>query len=129
MVQAPMDSDMAENTSANGIPVYSGGVAEELDYIRSIEHQYDLKVLFTETSGAFLADLPVIIKNKAGAVVLSTVTKGPILLVDLPKGTYNLVASSGGESKEQKISVTPHSTKKYHMVFTPPTGETTQNND
>jgi hypothetical protein len=96
-----------------------------MNYIKSVEHQYDLKLMFTEANGTFLADLPVTI-SKGGNTVVSTVTNGPILLVNLPAGTYNVTASDGASSKEQKITVSPGSKRTYQFRFPTHPGDITE---
>ncbi len=103
--------------ASSGIPLYSGGVGEEMDYIKSVEHEYDLKLLFTEANGTFLADLPVSIRDKKGDTIVSTVTKGPILLVNLPAGTYNVTATDGNISREQKLTLSSNSLRTYQIRF------------
>jgi hypothetical protein len=100
------------------IPLVSGGVGEdEMNYIKSVERQYSLKLLFTEANGIFLSDLPVSINDKQGHTLVSTVTKGPILLVNLPPGTYNINVSDGGQNQQKKLSVPDHGQRVYQFRF------------
>ena len=108
------------------VQVFSGGVGEDIDYIRSIQHNFDLKVLFTEMSGAYLADLPVVITDKEGTTILSTVTKGPILLVNLPAGNYDLSARDGDIERHQKVSI-GKGIKSYQVRFPNHPGEVGHN--
>jgi hypothetical protein len=114
-----------QNASASSdMPVYSGGVGDdEMNYIKSVEHQYDLKLMFTEASGTFLADLPVTIHDKQGRAVVTTVTNGPILLVNLPAGNYSVTASDGNVTREQKVTISPHSQRTYQLRFPTHPGE------
>ncbi len=115
---ASMAQEQGLSPSSGSAALYSGGIGDdEINYIKSIEHQYSAKLLFTEANGVFLADLPVTVKNKEGETVVSTVTKGPILLLDLPNGTYTVVASEGDVSREQKISVSGHSLRTFQFRF------------
>jgi len=98
-----------------GVQMVSGGIGEEMDALKSVENQYNLKLLFTEANGMYLADLPVSIKDKHGEIVVDTVTKGPLLLLNLPQGTYKVTAVNGEETREQKVTV-PNK-RKYHFVF------------
>jgi hypothetical protein len=116
-------SDIAVGTggSDTSVPLVSGGIGDdELNYLKGIEHQYNLKVLFTESSGVFLSDLPVTILDKKGDTVVSTVTKGPILLVTLHPGTYTVTATEGGEEKREKVSVSGHGLHLLQFRFAGP---------
>lgn len=115
---------------SSDIPVYSGGVGEDdMNYIKSVEHQYDLKLMFTEANGTYLADLPVSINDEKGNTVVSTVTNGPILLVDLPAGTYRIKTEDGGTSREQKLSVTPGSKRIFQFRFPTHAGEISEKDE
>jgi hypothetical protein len=98
--------------------VYSGGVGEDdMNYIKSIQHNYNLKLMFTENNGVFLADMPVRITDRGGNTVVDTVTKGPILLVNLQPGTYTVSATDAGMTREQKITVSDRGLRGYQLHF------------
>lgn len=119
LAQPALAADLAADgdASSSNVPIYSGGVGEEMDHIREVEHQYDLKVMFTEASGAYLADLPVTIKDKQGKTIVSTVTNGPILLVNLPTGNYTVSAADGSVTKDQKVALTSGSLRIVQIRF------------
>lgn len=108
----------AQSPSSSGVPMYSGGIGDdEIAYIHSVQVQYNTKLLFTEGNGEYLADLPVNIRNKSGETVLSTVTNGPILLVNLPAGSYVVSASDNGVNREQKVTVGEGKHQTLHFTF------------
>lgn len=128
-IVAAIEDDMViANANTHNIPLFSGGVGEdEMDYIKSIQHQYDIKFLFTANTGEYLSDMHVSITNKSGEMVVNTVTSGPVLLINLPSGTYNVQASEGGVTHEQKIAVKNGSLHTYQLRF--PAPEISSQND
>ena len=107
-----------QTMNASSVPMMSGGVgSDEMEQLRQIQNQYNLKLLFTETNGVFLSEVPVRIEDKKGQVVLDTTTGGPVLLVTLPAGTYKVTAQQNGETKEQKVTV-GKSLRSYQIRFT-----------
>ena len=90
---------------APSVPMISGGVGEEINYMKSVENQYNLKALFTENNGEYLAAVPVTIVDSTGAKVVDTLTKGPELLVTLPDGDYTITAMQAGETQDKKVKI------------------------
>lgn len=106
------------DTDNNSIQTYSGGIGEdEINYIHSVQNQYSTKLLFTENNGEYLSDLPLTIRNSHGDTVVKTVTNGPVLLVNLPAGSYTVTATEEGASRDQKISVTGRGLKTFQFRF------------
>jgi hypothetical protein len=60
---------------------------------------YSLKVIFSNKKGEYLSDIVVKILDQYGNTILTTVSNGPWLFVNLPSGTYNLEASVGGDRR------------------------------
>lgn len=56
--------------------------------------------------GSYLSNVDVKILQKAGKQVLATVTEGPVLLADLPAGTYSLMATAEGKTLNERFSLT-----------------------
>jgi len=89
---------VAEPKTQNGIPYVSGGVGEdEEEAIRAVGKQYNLKLSFAVKSGEYLADVKVKVQDKAGKVMLDTVSEGPCFFAKVPKGTYRVTAESAGQ--------------------------------
>ena len=78
-------------TSSSGIPYVSGGAGtEEVDQLRSMEKDFNLKMVFALTSGAYLAEGNGSIVDAGNQVVLDTLAEGPWFLARLPPGTYQV---------------------------------------
>lgn len=116
------DSNAADQDTSNSkqpeIPLVSGGVGEDdLEHLKSIQNQYDLKLLITEDNGTFLSDVSVHIEDKQGRTVVDTTTDGPILLVKLPTGNYKITATRHDETKNTRINVTSGKLRAYQFRF------------
>ena len=84
-----------------------GGVGQgSQQQMKAEAAQHDALLTFAETSGAYLADVQVQIRDGKGAVVLEAKCDGPLMLVDLPaKGTYQVSAtpSDGRKMQSKKL--------------------------
>lgn len=123
--------DDASGSTLGSTPMLSGGIGDnEIDELKAVENQYNLKLLFTEGNGEYLADVPVHIQDRKGIAVLDTVTKGPVLLLSLPQGTYKVKAGKEGSTREQNVTVknSPHkSLHEYQFRFPAGTSDVTPN--
>lgn len=78
----------------------SGGVGgDERDTMQSIGADYNLHLLFSENStGNYLSDVKVIIKDAGGNILVETVADGPMLFAKLKPGHYSVSADWDGHS-------------------------------
>lgn len=100
--------------SAQGIPYITGGIsADEVDSIRPYLSQFNLRVIFSEgTSGRFITDVNVNLYDTDGKLVFRLVGAQPQLLVNIPAGTYTILASYNGDKQRHKFSVSSDEHKK-----------------
>lgn len=109
-------TDDAAVRSEGGISYASGGVGNEsLDRLSAIARNFNLKLVFATTSGAYLSDVRVLIADAKGHALLETTADGPWLLAKLPAGEYRITAALAG--KEQKRQVTIADAKLMTMDF------------
>ncbi len=88
------------------VPMLSGGVGEDdFEAIAAQKDKYNVKLLFTESAGDYLSDVAVSIMTAKGKELASTVTDGPILLMQLKPGTYKVKATEAGRVQEHKLVV------------------------
>jgi hypothetical protein len=84
----------------------SGGAGTgALDHLRSMEKEFNLKLVFALKSGAYLADVKVTVVDAANKMVLDTLVEGPWLLARLPAGTYQVNADCGGVVERRTVTV------------------------
>lgn len=83
-----------------------GGVGSgEQEAIKAQAASHDLMLTFAVSTGAYLADVDVQIRDAKGAVVLSATCGGPIMLVDLPaRGVWRVTARANGQVREKTVT-------------------------
>ncbi len=90
----------------SGIVYVTGGVgSESTNLLKSMERDFNLKLVLANTSGAYLGDVKVTILDASGQVVLDATSDGPLLMAKLPAGGYRVDATFGGHPKSRKIAV------------------------
>jgi hypothetical protein len=89
----------------SGVMYVTGGVGSEaVDRLKSMEGDFNLKLVFANTAGAYLSDVKVTIVDASGQVVLDATSEGPILMAKLPAGDYRVDASFDGHPESRKIT-------------------------
>ena len=90
----------------NGVTYINGGVGrDEAAAMKAEAKHYPLSMIFSAgKDGEFLADVKVKIKDKGGKEILSTAA-GPIMLVNMPAGTYAVAADSNGTTLHRTVHV------------------------
>ncbi len=90
----------------SGVMYVTGGVGTEaMDLLKSMEKNFNLKLIFANTSGAYLSDVKVTIVDASGNVVLDAMSEGPLLMAKLPAGSYRVDATFGGHPESRKVTV------------------------
>lgn len=91
----------------NGIRYVTGGISiEEVDKLKSMSKQFSLSLVFSESaSGRYAMPVNINVYDEAGNLVFRKVEAQPRLLIDLPAGTYTLLASYNGEKLRHKCTV------------------------
>jgi hypothetical protein len=85
--------------SSGSVKFVSGGVGEDsAERISALSKDFNLKLLFAQKDGHYLADVAVTISDAQGKKVLEAISEGPWLLAKLAPGKYQVTAAFGGES-------------------------------
>ena len=84
-----------------------GGIgADEVSQMKGERSRYTLQVTTAQRdTGAFLADARVRITNAASQVVFDQPLSGPILMIDLPPGRYEVSVAYQGREQHQAATV------------------------
>ena len=98
--------DLVIARNAEGVSYISGGVGtESIDRLNALASDFNLKLVFALSSGAYLSDVRVVIADLKGKTLLDTTSEGPWLLLRLPAGTYQVVASHADKSQKRQVAV------------------------
>ena len=102
---APMTT--LEPKTGNGVTYLCGGVGEEeSDAMKQAASDYDLMVTFATSTGAYLADVSVVIADARGRPLLRTGCDAPIMLVEFEKpGNYRVRADANGHTVTRNARV------------------------
>jgi hypothetical protein len=98
-------ADLPPVQTQNGITYMTGGVGQpESTDMRAAAGRYSLMMTFAQRNGDFLDDIKVAITDRQGSQILD-INSGPILLVDLPRGSYKIRATFGGKTLVRTVDV------------------------
>jgi hypothetical protein len=109
--------------SQGSIEYVTGGVGkEEADALKQAAGDYSLTLELASsgptpegrTTGAYVADALVVIRDAQGREILNTRTDGPLLLARLPAGRYTISADWNGVHKQTAIDL---GGARRHIVF------------
>lgn len=103
----PLDVFFAEGKTEEGFAYMAGGFGiGERDVMEEQSDDYNLKLIFAENSGIYLADVKLTVENENGQEIVNTTAPGPWFYIQLPPGRYDVTADFEGEVKKiNNISV------------------------
>jgi hypothetical protein len=91
----------------------SGGVGlEDRQRLEEMASDFDLKLVFAEPDGDYLADVPVMIEDGHGIVVLHATSRGPWFYAKLPPGRYTVAIPQAGAQYTRSVEVPRHGQKE-----------------
>ena len=101
--------------SAQRTNTLSAGVGEEG---RMPQAGYSVRFEFAHISGAYLANVSVLVTDAAGTKMIETVSEGPWLYADLKPGDYNIVATAQSGAKQgATFSVEPGQSRVIRLAW------------
>ena len=91
--------------TAGKVEVLSGGTGlGAREKLAEQARGYNLKLVFTLSTGNFLTDIPFQVL-RGGTVIVDEVAQGPWAFVKLPAGSYTVKATYGGLTQTRKVTV------------------------
>jgi|GEM_PF-352082 hypothetical protein len=91
------------------ITYVSGGIcAEEVNFMKGIARHFPLEIVLVqqeEGKEVYIADVNVSLQNAQQEEVLSIVTDGPLLFVNLPDGKYTITAIYHGIEQRKQVNI------------------------
>ncbi|NKB34087.1 MAG: hypothetical protein GKR91_13425 [Pseudomonadales bacterium] len=95
--------------------IWNGGITEEE---RLTAPEEGTKLVFFVASGNYLANIAVTITNEGEQEIIATTTIGPWLIVDLPAGTFQLIAErENGDRQSIKFELNANDVSKIGIMF------------
>jgi hypothetical protein len=107
-VLAPLASAKSDEVvrAPSGVMYVTGGAGSDaVELLKSMEKDFNLKLVFGNTSGAYLSDVKVTIVDASGHLLLDATSEGPLLMAKLPAATYQVDATFSGHSRSRKVTV------------------------
>ncbi len=106
----------ARGASGDNISWLSGGIGDEArDEMRRSASSYNVHLVFSTRTGAYLADVPFSVARN-GQEVYSGVSDGPLLYLKLKPGSYRISATIDGATQARDIKVAA-SQQSARLVF------------
>jgi len=104
---AGQQASLPKPKTEGAITYLSGGIGQdEAAAMKQAERDYPLSMIFTEGKrNEYLADVQVSIKDHTGKTVLQAPSNGPIMLVKLPHGQYQVTAQVNGKALHRTAKV------------------------
>ena len=95
---------------AGDIAYLSGGIgSDQSAAFKDAMPRYPLSLEFARHSASdgneYLANVPVTITDMHGTALLTTQSRGPIMLVSIPQGRYVVTASHGGNTQRRTVEI------------------------
>lgn len=96
----------------------TGGVGtEERAQMEQLRPQFNLRILTARRmTGEFLAGAQVSV-IRGGATILQAVMTGPLMLVQLPPGSYRVVVAVDGKAIERTVSIGPGERRELYLYW------------
>jgi len=90
----------------NGVKYLTGGVGlSERTHMQEMATDYNVKMVFADSAGAYLANVGVDIQNSNGNNLVQTYSNGPWFFAELPAGQYTITVTHDGKTKTRKVLV------------------------
>ena len=103
---------------ANGIPYLSGGIGdEEREAIDRARNNYNIKLVLAEASGSYVSDVTLHITTVLGEPVISIPSAGPLVLLQLPPGTYLINAAYEGRNAQKRFDVSDNLAQTVNVLW------------
>lgn len=105
---------------AGDIAYLSGGIgSDQSTAFKDAMPRYPLSLEFARHSASdgneYLANVPVTITDTHGTALLTTQSRGPIMLVSIPQGRYIVTASHDGNTQRRTVDI--GKTTRLHEAF------------
>jgi hypothetical protein len=105
-VLSPVSAEAKREGEYQGITYITGGVGEEeREHIEAAAGEFNLKLICAREDGAFVSDVQITVKDKAGAIILQATSDGPLFYAKLPPGNYLVEAIYESVARQSEVAV------------------------
>ena len=103
-----------KRSTPTGIVYMTGGIGEEeVAIMKPQAKKFTLNLLFSEgVVGRWAMDVNVNIYDEASNLMFRIVGAKPVLYVNLPAGTYTILANNNGQKLRHKVTLEANANKK-----------------
>jgi hypothetical protein len=109
-------ASLSAQTSNEDNKVISGGIGnEDQQRIKQMASRYSLGLTFADTDGRYLSGVALTVINSKGDTVATHTDAGPLVLVDLPSGRYNVEAQYEGVKQQKTVELKSGRHQKIQM--------------
>jgi len=106
MVVATCAAAQEQVATQNGVSFISGGIgAGSQEHLKTLEKDFNLKLVFTLSEGNYVADANVVLKNGAGKTLIDHASDGPFFMAKLPAGKYSVTATHSGRTQTRSFTI------------------------
>ena len=90
--------------TSEGIRYMTGGIGdEELAQIDAAKTDYNVKLVLAEKTGTYISSVKLTLSNILGDTLVDIASAGPLVLLQLPTGTYQINATYEGKLLQKRI--------------------------
>lgn len=98
----------------------SGGFGqEEREQLQAMHDRFNLKLVFALDAGNYLAGIDVRIVDQQGNTLIKARSDGPIFMVNLPSGSYTVVADNVGNEQKRTVSIAGQDMTEVTFTWSP----------
>jgi len=109
----------APHKTQGGVTYFSGGIGtDEARAIRDDAKNHTLALEFLERQGkaiVYSSGEQITITDKSARVIVQAESDGPLMMVDLPAGSFQVTAINDGRSQTKSVEISPKG--HTHLVF------------
>lgn len=112
------EPNVAPRVDTHGTTYVSGGIGEgEAQRMQQLASDYNVKFILSEKSGAYAAAVKLAVVDASGQHVLDVPDAGPIVLANLPRGQYQIVASYEGKPVTERVAVKGNAPQTIQLIW------------
>ena len=90
---------------------------EEREAIDRARNNYNIKLVLAEASGSYVSDVTLHITTVLGDPVISIPSAGPLVLLQLPPGTYLINAAYEGRNAQKRFDVSDNLAQTVNVLW------------